>query len=47
MGWTGILELSDLKISTEDDFYFLQKEPESTIVDLILDKKEVTNGNWI
>lgn len=45
MGWTGILELSDLEINTEDDFYFLQEEPESTIVDLILDKKEVTNGN--
>lgn len=45
MGWTGILELSDLEIDTEDDFYFLQQEPESTIVDLILDKKEITNGN--
>ena len=50
IGWSGILELSDIEIFKEDlDLvYFLQNEPSTTIVDLIFEQiivKEDDYGN--
>lgn len=43
IGWSGILELSDIEIFKEDMnlIYFLQDEPTTTIVDLIFEQKTI------
>ena len=38
IGFTGILELDELELLQGDEIHFLQDEPETTIVDIVLTK---------
>ena len=41
IGYTGVLELSGMSINKDSKIYFLQDEPDTTLVDIILIKEDI------
>lgn len=41
IGFTGVFELDEIEILQEDEVYFYQNEPETTIIDIVLTKAKV------